>query len=320
MNMFIVFSTAFCLFLLVKSEEYTTTAKVNKKYTIISSPYYYLHIDCMPIISINTKNAFNTDTVILTSQSYPHLVKKYVLNDTIVMNTGMICAYQSGACYDLTNLSRFQWDKKKIMSVSENNTCLKNMLEFPLFRGMVEEVSYSPLMKFLILDFNNTKRALSLVSMKNICNKWLWTTDQDNIFVFESEDNLPNVMTNFSFKDFKSLENTSQFSQEKLSTKYDEDSECNILISDTLNVIKNLIIYLILFVTVRFVFGILTNLILLVRTSESNVMELLVLSFSQNLTNQKIFFSEPETIKNVYAIAKPFEAVYESADNQYYRK
>ncbi|XP_028127970.1 uncharacterized protein LOC114324359 isoform X2 [Diabrotica virgifera virgifera] len=235
-----------------------------------------------------------------------------------------------GACDDLNNYSRFEWTNKTMMSAPENTACLQNMMDFPLFRGMVEEwtVSYNPLVKFLILDVNNTKRVLNLVNMKNICDSWLWTTDQDNVFVFESEDSLPNITSNFSFaKDFKILENTSQFSQEKLSTKCGDGFESNLLINNTLNTISScihiilyLILYLIIFLTFRFVVGIITNFILLARINRTNLMELLVLSCSQNLTNQKIFFKEPESVKNLYAIAKSCEAVYESAENQYYRK
>uniref|UniRef100_A0A6P7EYB2 Uncharacterized protein LOC114324361 n=1 Tax=Diabrotica virgifera virgifera TaxID=50390 RepID=A0A6P7EYB2_DIAVI len=311
MNIFIVFPTAFCLFILVKSEEYIRV-KVKKRYTIISSPYYYLPINTNFFNFFSVNKTARKQTLITSASTYLRQVKKYVLSDSIVMDTGMLCTYQSGVCYDLDSYLIFKWDEKKIMSTSENMTCLRNMMDFPLFRGMVEEWTISSLVKFLILDVNNTKRVLNLVNMKNICNKWLWTTDQDNVFVFESEDNLPNVMSNFSFsRNFKILDNTSRCSQEKLFSKSDID--CN-------HLILYIILYLIIFIKLRFVFGVITNFILLARINKRNLTELLVLSFSQNLTNQKIFFKEPESIENVYATAKSYEAVYESTENQYYGK
>ncbi|CAG9863062.1 unnamed protein product [Phyllotreta striolata] len=202
---------------------------------------------------------------------------KNILNGVVVLPDKKTCHCSNNLCYDSKLKALVYWNCF--------DSCIQKDFSV-LYSGIVEDWTSEFGLRFINFVDNGTNVVMQLLEQKELCNTIVWTTNLENIYVYESDAIVEYLQENQSL--YLNLSHLNYTFCERES-KYLKGLE-RLFDSDKGTIIVLLLLILLLLSIIKSCWGIFTNIFLLKKFHNLSSKELILRSFSQNLTHQKVFF------------------------------
>ncbi|CAG9863063.1 unnamed protein product [Phyllotreta striolata] len=237
---------------------------------------------------------------------YTRKGRKNILNDYLVLPEKQVCQCSDNYFLDRKLNAHIFWNC--------SDSCIQKDFSV-LYSGIVEHWTLEFGLRFVNFIDNDTNVVMQLLEQKELCNTTVWTTNLENIYVYESDAIVEQLQENASLYLNSSHLNYTFCERE---SKYLKELES--LLDNYKGIIILLVILLVIFLLLSII-KLCWGIFLLRKVHNLSGNELILRSFLQNLTHQKDFFHNAnEDNKSRFIIKPENQNLCVSAVNEIYNQ